>query len=55
MACTVQTSAPAPAPVDGTLALDWTLNGVTDPNQCSQAVSVSLVLDVFDGAGAYAH
>jgi hypothetical protein len=58
LACTVQTSAPAPAPApiaDGTLALDWTLNGVADPNQCSQAVSASLVVDVFDGAGAYAH
>ena len=58
LACTVQTSAPPPATapiVDGTLALDWTIDGVTDPNQCSQAVSVSLVVDVFDSAGVYAH
>jgi len=57
LACTVETSPPAPAPapiVDGTLALDWTINGVTDPNQCSQSVSVSLVVDVFDSAGVYA-
>jgi len=55
-ACTVQTSAPAPAPiVDGTLALDWTINGVADPSQCNQDVSVSLVADVFDSAGLYAH
>jgi hypothetical protein len=55
-ACTVQTSPPAPAPiVDGTLAFDWTINGVTDPNQCNQSVSVSLAVDVFDSAGLYAH
>jgi hypothetical protein len=61
LGCTVQTSAPAPvgtaarppAPIDGTLALDWTLNGVTDPNQCNQAVSVSLLIDISDSAGVY--
>ena len=45
-ACSVETrSEPAPAPVvvaDGTLVVDWTINGTTDPNQCNQGAVTTI-------------
>jgi hypothetical protein len=49
--CSVEQRASAPA--DGTLALNWTINNTTDPNQCNEASAVSLSLDVRDGTGTY--
>ena len=47
--CTAEVSAgppPPPPPPDGTLTLEWTINGTTDPNQCAQGSAASLHLSV---------
>jgi hypothetical protein len=54
--CVVHTSSDpivdAPPVVgDGLLVIDWTINGSTDPNQCSQASATTLeiIVDPADG------
>ncbi len=43
---------PPPGPVgDGTLVLDWTIDGTTDPNRCYQSSSASIAVDVTDVNG----
>src|SRR5438552_2331219 len=43
---------PSPATVDGTLTIDWTIDGRTDPNQCNQAVSTSIEITIFSSSGS---
>lgn len=59
--CTADVStSPAPPPPppagpvvgDGTLVLDWTINGTTDPNQCYQSSAAAIAVDVTDVSGA---
>lgn len=53
--CSVETTSAAPVVVSsGTLTLDWTINGTTDPDQCSQgaATSLDVTVDTIDGASA---
>jgi hypothetical protein len=40
-----------PAP-DGTLVLDWTIDGNTDPNSCFESSSSAIAIDVMDTGGA---
>jgi len=58
-ACLVEThSSPAPPPdqvvTDGTFVLRWSINRVTDPNQCSQAVASGIDINVYSTSGARA-
>jgi hypothetical protein len=55
--CLVETHAsPVPGPAvvaaNGTLTVDWTINGRTDPNQCNQAVAASIEITVYTSSGA---
>jgi hypothetical protein len=56
--CTVQTEspapAPAPAPPDGTVTIDWTVDGTTDPSHCQQgsAASIQITVDYTNGGSA---
>jgi hypothetical protein len=49
--CSVETRASPPP--NGALALEWTIDQTTDPNQCSEGSVPTLSLDVNDGAGPY--
>jgi hypothetical protein len=51
LGCSVDTRPSVPA--NGTLALNWTINDTTDPDQCNEASAASLSLDVRDGSGTY--
>ena len=53
--CFASSNDPAPATVgtsDGSLTLDWTINGSTDPNQCNQSVATDLDLFVTTPGGS---
>ena len=54
--CVVEThDNPPPATVvgaNGTLAVDWTIDGRTDPNRCVQAVVDSIEITVYSSNGA---
>jgi len=45
------------APANGTLVLDWSINGTTDPNQCYQssaaAIAISVAFDDGTPAGTF--
>ena len=41
-------------PADGTLTVDWTINGGKDPNQCNQAQAVAIQITVTTTAGGFA-
>ena len=51
--CVVGTTTDPPVAVvgDGTLVIDWTINGSTDPNQCSQASATRLEIIVDPDVG----
>lgn len=52
--CVVSTSndpIDTPAAGDGTLVIDWTINGTTDPNQCSQSSAATLEIIVVPDVG----
>lgn len=52
--CVVGTTTTDPPVVvvgDGALVIDWTINGVTDPNQCSQASATTLEIIVVPSGG----
>ena len=52
--CFVGTSRSDPPVVvvgDGALVIDWTINGVTDPNQCRQASATTLEIIVVPSGG----
>lgn len=40
-----------PLPGEGTLVVDWTINGSTDPNQCNQASATRLEIIVVPDVG----
>src|SRR5690242_4855902 len=42
------------SPSDGTLTLDWTINGTHDPAQCNQGAvaTIDITVDTIDGASA---
>ena len=54
--CVVETrdNSPPPAVVSGTgtLTVDWTIDGRTDPNRCVQAVVDSIEITVYSTSGA---
>lgn len=45
---------PPPIATDGTLTVDWTINGVKDPSQCVQSQSVVIQITVTTTGGAFA-
>jgi hypothetical protein len=47
---------PGPAPIiaTGTLVVDWTVNGSTDANQCSQGAAAAIDINVFFAGGGLA-
>jgi hypothetical protein len=49
----VVSSTPDPVVVtaDGALVIDWTIDGTTDPNECSQSSSATLEIIVDPGVG----
>ena len=54
--CTVQTSSAPPPPrgtVEGTLILDWSINGSKDPSVCSQSGAAAIDIKVYDAAGGF--
>lgn len=55
--CFIDTD-PDPVPVvvtpQGTLILDWTINGTKDPNQCAQGATTDLDVIVTTGPGDFA-
>jgi hypothetical protein len=48
------TAAPAPPPVEGTLTVDWTIDGSTDPDKCNQSAvtTIDIVVTRDDGSPA---
>jgi hypothetical protein len=48
--CVVEHGGPPP-PDDGTLRVDWTVDGSPDPNLCNQANAMTLDLAVYDDGG----
>lgn len=49
-ACTVQTTNPPPPTVvvaQGTLEVDFSIDGIRDPNQCAQVVASAIQVSVF--------
>jgi hypothetical protein len=53
--CVVSSGDPPPPPptslpAEGTLTIDWSINGSTDPNQCNQSSAVSIEITVFASA-----
>lgn len=55
--CFVETADPGPGPVvvdTGTLVLDWTIDGTTDPDECDQSGSRTLDVTVTRADGANA-
>jgi hypothetical protein len=55
-ACSVQTSSPPPpGPVvvtQGQAVIDWTIDGVKDPNKCAQSSVATIEITVTDTNGA---
>src|SRR5262249_10109996 len=53
--CTVETAAPRPHPApvsgDGSVTIDWTIDGTKDPDRCSQSSSSSIDVTVQTEAG----
>jgi hypothetical protein len=56
-ACSVETtSAPPPPPAattQGEAVVDWTIDGVKDPNKCAQATVATIEITVFDANGGH--
>lgn len=57
--CTADVRTDDPAPIvtssaQGQLTVDWTINGVKDPNQCSQGAAAAIEITVTDGSGTSA-
>jgi hypothetical protein len=57
MACTVETTSPGPSPgpapvTQGQAVVDWTIDGVKDPNKCAQSSVANIEITVTDSAGA---
>jgi hypothetical protein len=40
-----------PSPPRGTLVVRWTINRLTDPNECARTASANIEIGVFDPAG----
>ena len=55
-ACTVETSNPPPPPApvvtQGQAVVDWTIDGLKDPNKCAQANVAAIHITVFFSNGA---
>jgi hypothetical protein len=44
--------APAPAPTTATLVIQWTITGLTDPNECIKAEAKNIEISIADTSGA---
>jgi hypothetical protein len=52
-ACIVHTDGGAFLVQNGTLLLDWTINGTKDTNQCIQGAVAVLRIDIYDARGGF--
>ncbi len=53
--CTVETVSPVPViPTAGVLIVDWSIDGLKDPNRCAQSASAAIEITVFYTNGVHA-